>query len=197
MWNTASENYGLVQTSAPAKEPVTVAEVRDFGLIPDNIQNALIQRLIASARERCETFTRRQFITATWALTLDCFPSWEIKLRRGPWTATSISTGGSVAYLDTAGDSQTVATADYRFDHVQGRLTPVHGSIWPSTYDVTNAVTITYTSGYGTAPSAVPEGIKTAIIMTVLDWVENRRGVFDLPIGVQQMLLSFWTGESL
>lgn len=192
---TIYDTYGLTQTSAPALEPVTVAEVRDFGLIPDNIQNALIQRFIKSARERAEAYTKRQFITATWAMTLDCFPSWEIELKRGPWSATSISSGGSVVYLDTAGASQTVATADYRFDHVLGRLTPAYNESWPSTYDVTNAVTITYTSGYGTAPSSVPEGIKTAIIMTVLDWIENRRGVFDLPNGVQALLMDFWSGE--
>lgn len=187
-----TECYGLTQTSAPALEPVTVAEVRDFGLIPDNIQNALLQRFIKAARERAEAFTKRQFITATWAMTLDCFPGWEIELRHGPWSSTSIT---SVAYLDTAGSSQTVSSSDYRFDHVLGRLTPAYNASWPSTYDVTNAVTITYTSGYGTAPSSIPEGIKTAIIMTVLDWVENRRGVFDLPNGVQALLMDFWSGE--
>lgn len=45
---------------------------------------------------------------------------------------------------------------------------------WPSVLYVNNAVQIHFDSGYGDDASAVPQGIKVAVMQTVADWYENR-----------------------
>lgn len=189
-----SETYGLAQTTAPTAQPLEADEfIRAYG-IPEPDETAHIKGLIATATKLLEDFTGLQFVTATYKLYLDCFPDWEIQLHKGPWSSTSISSGGSIAYTDTAGASQTVATSDYRFDDVQGRLTPAYGESWPSTRDITNAVIITYTSGFG-GPTSVPEDIKSMIRAAVLDWFENRRLTFELPPMVRELARARWDGR--
>jgi uncharacterized phiE125 gp8 family phage protein len=51
---------------------------------------------------------------------------------------------------------------------------------WPtsSLFNV-NPITITFTAGYGSTPSAVPEPIRNAIISLVGQYYENREGQAD------------------
>ena len=69
----------------------------------------------------------------------------------------------------------------------------VDGSL-PNLADRINAVEVKYTVGYGTASTDVPEGIRTAIILTVGNWYENRQTVItgrtatELPLSSQYLL---------
>lgn len=189
----------LVQTVAPTIEPVTADDIQTFGEMPagqnapQGANPALLTALCKAARKWCEDFTGKQFITATWALYLDCFP-WDetIWLPRGPWQ----STGFSIAYLDTDGDSQSVSSSDYRLDTNSGRVTPAYRETWPSTRDVTAAITVTFKSGYGDDADDVPDGIKQAIKTLALDCYVNRaRSVFDIPATVKALLFPFWDGK--
>ena len=64
----------------------------------------------------------------------------------------------------------------------------------PNVADRINAVQVKYTVGYGTASTDVPEGIRTAIILTVGNWYENRQSVItgrtatELPLSSQYLL---------
>jgi len=189
------EPYGLVQTVAPAIEPALWTDVasssKTWSRDPNDDGQTVIDLLITAAREKVEIWTNRQLITATWALTLDKFPSWEIQLpSKAPWIAIS-----SVVYVDGDGASQTMAAADYRFHAATGRLTPAYGDVWPATRSQTGTATITFTAGYGTDAADVPAGIRLAILATVLDWLENRALRFELPPGVKSQLLEFQHGR--
>lgn len=165
--------YALEQTSAPGVEPVTTAEAKtQLRYDADNL-DSYIDGLITLAREKVETDTDRQLITATWKLYLDRFPrkNGVIDVPRPP-----LQSIGAIEYVDTNGDSQTLAAANYRVDarREPGRITPAFEEDWPSTRKVTNAVTVTFDAGYGDAASDVPARAKHAVKLLVDHWFWNR-----------------------
>lgn len=186
------DQYQLVQSTPPTAEVVTAEAMVEYAGQVANSEPALLTEWAKAARQLAEDYTGRQFITATWVMYLDRFPAWEIQLQRPPWSASSIT---SIVYTATDGTSTTLSASDYRLDHIGGRLTPAYGEVWPTARDMTNAVAITYTSGYGTAATSVPAGIATAIKMTVVDWHVNRGGIYRLPAAAEILLREFWWGQ--
>lgn len=177
----------LIQTQAPAVEPVTL----DFASLHlrqiDTVEDSLITMFLVAARRYAESYCRRSFITQGWRLVLDEFPECEIELPRGPVTAVS-----SIVYLDMAGVAQTIASPalpDYVFDNsgdadgVLARLSLGFGRTWPNTLPQAAAVQVNYTAGYGADPASVPEGIRHWICMRVNTLFENREEVAVLQRG--------------
>jgi uncharacterized phiE125 gp8 family phage protein len=140
----------LKQTIAPFAEPISLAEVRDHLRIDGDLEDAHLSALITAAREWVEGFWGRQIIAATWKLTLDQFPA-EIVLPYPPLIGVT-----SIAYVDTAGTTQTFSSSDYQVDAESepGRVVPAYNEDWPDTREQINAASITYTAGYA-APFTV------------------------------------------
>jgi uncharacterized phiE125 gp8 family phage protein len=172
--------------TGPALEPVTLDEAKAFARIDTIYDDALVTSLIKRAREHCEAITGRQFITATYGLLLDSFPTW---CRPDVYRVTERREGTdilvpmpplisveSITYLDASGVSQTVAASDYIVSTYDdpGRIALAYGKTWPSTLAQINAVTVAYTAGYGAAATAVPESIKQAMLMLVSAFYEQR-----------------------
>jgi uncharacterized phiE125 gp8 family phage protein len=151
----------LRSITAPASEPVTLAEAKLHLRVSIATDDALITSLITAARVEAEQQTERSFMPQTWELTLDCFPC-VITLNRPP--VTSIT---SLKYLDTAGVQQTLSPSLYALDSDSepARVVPAYGQSWPSTQAFINAVRVRYVAGYADA-AAVPEAIK--------DWMKIR-----------------------
>jgi hypothetical protein len=59
---------------APAKEPITLDEAKLHLRITEEDEDTLIQSLIAAARQDCEKFQNRAYITQVWELWLDAWP---------------------------------------------------------------------------------------------------------------------------
>lgn len=159
----------LILDTGPTAEPITTAEAKLFARVTIATEDTLTDFLIIAAREYAETFTGRQFVTATWEQRLDAFPV-EFVLPLPPLISVT-----SIKYIDTAGDEQTLDASYYTLDKYStpGRVVQAINKSWPSTQDVPNAVIVKYTCGYGDA-AAVPEGICTAIKQLVLHWFKNR-----------------------
>lgn len=181
---------GLVVTIAPTIEPLTVAEVADHLRCDSSTE---LSPLITAARQYCETYTGRAFISRTLRYTLDAFPcEGFIELPRPNLLSVT-----SVSYVDTDGTTQTLSTSDYTVDTdaLPGRIVLNYGESWPSTRCQLNAVTILYKAGYGTTTASVPETIKAAMKLFIGDLYENREGAIvgtihtDNPI-VDQLLWS-------
>jgi uncharacterized phiE125 gp8 family phage protein len=159
--------------TAPVTEPVTWDEVRAFCRLNDDDED-VATALIPSARVACEQELRRALITQSWRKTIDAFPcegnSMGIRLDYPP-----VITVDTVQYRDTAGDWQTLSAATYIVDDASepGWLLPAYGYDWPETYDDINSVRVNYTVGYGNA-AAVPQAIKTWIMLMVGHYCENR-----------------------
>lgn len=126
-----------------------------------------ITSLIKSARERVETETGRKMCTQQWDHFLPCFPSGcrPIEVPFPP-----IQTIDSIQYYDTNGTLQTLSSATYIVDKTDAYcyITLATDASWPTTQDRAQAVKINFTTGYGAA-SAVPEGLKSAIRLALLD----------------------------
>src|SRR3954471_23227089 len=81
---------GLKQTVAPAIEPVTLQEAKDFARVDGLEDDGLIASLIVTARQLAELATRRALITQTWVLKADAFPrargngGWRFARRNAP-----------------------------------------------------------------------------------------------------------------
>jgi len=186
----------IVQTAAPAIEPVTLAEAKAHCRIDVTADDDYVSALITAARQWCEKRLGQSFITQTWRLSLDRFPPHCFELPYSPLLAVS-----SVTYYDEGNALQTLSTSLYEVDANSrpGRLAPVWGESWPSTYERMNAVAVTYTAGYGSAASDVPAGVKHAIKLLVGHWYENREASTDaeskdIPHGVESLLVPCWHG---
>ncbi len=167
---------------------------------------------ITAARQVCETFTHRAFVTQTWDYALDGFPNlWStiyiderrvddgaIWLPKAPCQSVT-----SVSYVATDGSTQVWASSNYTVDKPSGeqarraRVVPAWSIYYPVTRTVPNAVTVRFVAGYGAA-STVPRGIKSAMKLLIGNWFLNReagqiiRGSADvLPFGVDVLLWPF------
>lgn len=163
---------GWRRTADAATEPLTTTQAKSHLRVDGSDEDALIGNLVTAARQYVEEHTGRALITQTWEYTADAFPTkaGAIWLPRPPLIAVS-----QVQYVDTAGATQTWDSDEYRVDAVSvpGRVTLADGAVWPTPNDVSNAVTVTYTAGYGAA-SDVPEPIKQALLLLIGSWYGSR-----------------------
>lgn len=174
-------------------------------------EDALISALIASARQYAESICRRVFVTQSWKLVLDAFPSpsaalseanyygqnWSIApgpiltAKREGVTGYEIIPGvptlrsvESITYIDTYGTRQTLDPSQYKvgLSSPMGRIVPAYGASWPATRSEIEAVEVSFTSGYGGAAD-VPQGIKSWMLIRIATLFENREEVAILPRG--------------
>lgn len=170
----------FIRTIDAASEPVTLAEAKRHlrETLVDTDNDTDISAAIKAARLMCEERLQRTLITSTWVLTLDAFPD-AIKVPMPRLIAVS-----QLQYLDTAGASQVLDPADYLVDikSEPGYIVPGVNLAWPTTQDRINAVTVTYTAGYGAAASDVPADLKHWIKMALTDLYEMRPRSSDKPV---------------
>lgn len=190
---------GLMISTAPTCEPVTVEEAAEWLRLTNTADYPLVNGLIVAARQHVETIMRRCLIATEWKYTLDDFPCGDfdsvIKLPRPPLQSVS-----SIKYHDSDGTEQTWSSAEYLVDTTSepGVISRVYGFAWPYLTPRRAGITITYVAGYTpitvglTAVSdsakraAVPEAIKVAIRMLVCHWFEN-----PLPVNVGNIATPF------
>lgn len=177
-----------VVTPPSAGDPVvTLAEAKLHLRVSHSTEDALIAALVAAATEHAQTETRRQLVTATLRMDLDCFPAdGVLELHRTPVQAVS-----GITYVDDAGATQTLAPADYVVDTASApaRVVLADGSVWPTTDVRPNAVSVTFTAGYGAA-AAVPAGIKAWMLLQVGALYRNREA-FATGLSVAELPASF------
>lgn len=163
----------------------------------------------AGARDSVEKITHRACITQQWSLQLRSFPlmnyaaydptlsfqfgsevasQFHYDVHNGPhhnWIELlhdPIQTVDSITYIDPAGAEQTLSTDVYTLDKtIPSRILLKPNQTWPATMDMPNAVTVTYTCGYGDDASAVPDGLKLAIKYLAGWWYNFREPVSEGP----------------
>lgn len=158
------------RTVDPTAEPLTLAEVKAHLRIEedDDTEDLYLLGLIQSAREYVEDYCGIALLTQTWQLVSDGFQC--VFQLRPPVQSVS-----SVSYVDAVGSTAAVASSVYRLDSTSwpARLTNDYSQTWPTPLQTTNAVTITYVTGYSSAAS-IPQRIKQAMLMHIADAYENR-----------------------
>lgn len=177
-----------IRTTAPAEEPVTLAQVRLHLKMTDDDptdEDSLVTGVwIPAARRHAEMLTRRSFVTQGWRQRLDCFPC-VIRLEMG-----QVQRIDSLIYRDMEGATQTItwaAPANGMQRSIDGTLVanldpevaevyPAFGCTWPISLPEPGAIAVNYTAGYGTAEE-VPQGIKAWILLRIGMFDQNREEV--------------------
>lgn len=203
----------LRRVSGPASEPVTTAEAKAHLRVDLDDDDALIDGLVAAARQYCEQAISRSFLETTWDLTLSAFPAWGVTTERAasgrlvyPATSTPLErlTAGridlpiadlrsvaSITYLDAAGDTRTLDPSAYRVvTGAPGRIVPAYGTAWPAHRIYDEAVTVRFVAGYGADAASVPDCVKHAIKLLVGHWYVNREAVVLTGAVPQELLFS-------
>jgi len=173
----AHSHFALSIETIPSNEPISTAEAKAHLRVDISDDDTLIDRLVKAARQRLEADTGQVLITQVWNMYLDCFPSSNyqpIKVLNPPLVSID-----SITYVDGNGDVQTWDSSEYRVDtkSMPARITPASGYSWPSISNVTNAITIQFTAGYGDDGSDVLEDLRQAMLMLIGHWYENRESV--------------------
>jgi uncharacterized phiE125 gp8 family phage protein len=182
----------------PATTPVTLAEAKAHLRVIDADDDTVISAYIQAATKSAEAFLGRALVDQTWDLYLDSFPvgaDLEIKIPKPPLIEVL-----SITYDDASGLQQSVAATDYYVDTISepGWIVPTGGLTWPTPLDAINSVRIRFRAGYldNNSPQqqAVPDDIKSAVLLTIGNFYEQREGqvigtvVYQLPWGVEQLL---------
>lgn len=150
----------------PPEPVVTVEEAKLHARIDGDVEDALVERLIATATRSIDGPDRWPGVALgqqTLELRLNSFACAEITLPCPP-----IIEIVSVKYLDSNGVDQTLPSQDYR--QLARSIVPAWSKSWPSGRLDREAVRIRYRAGY----EAVPEDVRGGIIAAVADMYANR-----------------------
>lgn len=161
-----------VLVTPPSETPVSLAEAKAHCRVDHDDDDTLIESLIAAASGHLDGWSGilgRALVTQTWRRD---FGSFADKLRLPLAPAASI---GSITYYDGDNAQQTLSTDVYRlFTDARGPYVALKpDQSWPGTYGRDDAVSVTFAAGYGAA-AAVPAPLKSAILLLVGAWYENR-----------------------
>lgn len=187
--------------TAPAAEPLTLADAKGFLRVDGADEDALITALVVAARRAGEAFTGRAWITQTWRLSLDFFPSrgdgggarGALELPLPP-----LQSVASVTTYDDADTPSVFAAAGTFVDTAStpGRLVLRRGQTWPSALRVAGAIEIEFVAGYGDDASDVPEELRHGARLLLGHLYENREATIEvaageLPLGARALWESY------
>jgi uncharacterized phiE125 gp8 family phage protein len=185
------------RVTAPATRLILLEEVKQFLRIEDDetAEDTLLTSLVLSAEAALDGYTGllgRALVDQQWRQRFSDFPMQaQLLLPLG-----LVRTAPVVTYRDTLGGEQVFD----RFHLITTALGPAieleYGATWPQTATRPDAVTVTWTAGYGPAASDVPEIFRTAALQLIAHWYATREAVnvgnivTEVPWGLKQTIAS-------
>jgi uncharacterized phiE125 gp8 family phage protein len=165
----------------PESEPITTAEARvhleaqayeDSDVDP--LDDAMIEAMLAAAREACEDFLGLSLATKTLEIALDTFPDdgEAVDLPGGPVREIQSVNWGDDS--DQELDLADFVLDNYRFPN-QLRTTATSG--WTAVTSYPNVIKVRYLAGYGVdsdGGEALPKVLRQAILVELTNLYENR-----------------------
>ena len=141
------------QLTTPSVEPLHLDEVKAHLRVTVTSEDDLIDNINRAAREKAEGFLKRALVMRKYVMRLDHFTHM-IKPEYTPLVKVH-----SITYVDTNGDTQTLADTVYTVDRYRepAEIFEAYNEDFPTVRDVANAVQITFTAGY-MAPFTVNTG---------------------------------------
>jgi uncharacterized phiE125 gp8 family phage protein len=201
--------YSLTIVAQPMIEPLTLAEVKTHLAVDHDDEDVWVTAAIKGARVATELYTGRRWLSQTLRLTLadwpDCLdvndvsydPLGYVRLPVEPVQSVS-----SVEYLDEDKVLTTIDSSDIDswLDHSPPLICPDPDSDgWPEVGSYLGAVRVEFIAGYASAEQ-VPASVKTAMLLTIGHWYENRGDQSPsqssgLPPAARFQLDLLWTGS--
>jgi uncharacterized phiE125 gp8 family phage protein len=172
-------SIGLELVTAPVTEPLSLSEAKAQLRLEHNDDDALVQSLIAQARQWVEGYASIALLPQSWRLWLDAWPEAEaLSLPKAPLRAIN-----SVQIVNPDLGLTPWSATLYRVDTASwpGRLLLRDGQIWPTPTQRQRAISIEFSAGYDNAAS-VPEPIKLALLQLLTHWYEQRGDVLAQPV---------------
>lgn len=155
---------GTLEILTAGSPLVTLAEAKSQVRIVHSSEDSAITAHLEAATDFIERRTGRQLRPSTGQLVLDSFPAGDdaIVIPRPPFVSLT-----SVNYYNGSNNSTALASCRPRAAAVPGELFPPINTIWPTTYERFDAVTILFSFGIQNA-AALPAMLKAATLL----WVE-------------------------
>lgn len=153
-------------------EPLQLSEAKKHLEIAnaDTAHDEHIQRLIQQAREQvehdCQVCLVSRTVTEKFNWSGD-EEYWQLYYR--PVTAVT-----SITYYDTTNTQQTFSASLYSLDADRRRIWLNSNSAWPTAYDRWDAISVSYTAGYGANGASVPQMFKQAMLLLIGYYFEER-----------------------
>jgi uncharacterized phiE125 gp8 family phage protein len=170
-----------VRTVAPATMPVSLAGAKAHLRVDHDDQDDLITAQIRAATAWLDGYAGilgRALITQTWRQDFAGFAD-RLTLPISPVIAIV-----SISYFDVSNVQQTLDAGVYDlFVDARGAYVTLRpGQSWPATFRRTDAVSVTFTAGYGAAAD-VPEPIRQALLLIVQRLYDGADTEIDVSIG--------------
>jgi uncharacterized phiE125 gp8 family phage protein len=162
-------NMSSILLSAPAVEPLSLAEAKAFLRVEHADDDDVIAALIAASRIHIEAQTRRALVTQDWRIILDAWPvDGRLPIRPAPLRMLT-----AVRVYDAGGVSHAVDTESFVLDVGGSELAFAPWAVAPPGR-LAAGIELDVVVGYGNAATDVPEPLRQAIRLLVAHWYENR-----------------------
>ncbi len=155
--------------TAPAADPLSVTDAKNFLRVEHGDDDAIIASLIAAARSHVEAMTRCALIAQTWQFVFNCWPdSGRIQLKMGPLRALI-----AARIYNESGVATNIDTSQFVIDKGAGVIAAPCWSL-PLPGRAVAGIELDVELGFGANAGDVPPTLLQAIRMLVAHWYENR-----------------------
>ena len=155
--------------TAPAVEPLSLAEAKAFLRVEHADDDDVIAALISASRIHVEAQTRRALITQNWRLTIDNWPA-DGRLKVAPAPLRELA---AARVYDVGGAAHPIDTNSFVVDAGASVLAFAPWAL-PPPGRIAAGIELDVVAGYGDAASDVPEPLRQAIRMLTAHWYDNR-----------------------
>lgn len=188
---------GVRVTTAPAGDVLDLADVKARLRVDGADEDADIRAMVAQAAAMIEgpDGLGVALLAQTWTRSWDRF---EPALLLPGWPVTGVT---EVRYVDGAGATQVMDTADYRYDLTQepAVVTPKINGGWPSPARVPGAVQVDYTLGVATN-TEIAEPLRLLVMLLAGQFFQSREAsvaggpVSEVPLAARHIMDSYRRG---
>lgn len=177
--------------TAPAVEPLSLAEAKAFLRVEHGDDDDVIASLIAAARLHVEAQTRRALVTQSWRLTRDAWPA-DGRLHVTPAPLQALT---AARVYNAAGNTAALDLQSFVADTAGSTIVFAPWAVAQPGRSA-GGIELDVTVGYGDAASDVPESLRQAVRLLVAHWYENRGLTTDsavnvLPVTVTALLAPY------
>jgi len=185
----------LKRTAVSAINPISLSEAKLDCRVDHDAEDSLIESLISAATAFADApngVIGKALISQQWALSV----KYADRKARIHLPVTPAVTVDSITYFDPDNAQKSLVVEDFYLygDEDWAYIEPKVGVSWPATADRLDAITVTYTAGFGDAGQDVPATIRQLIRLMVVHWYTNRSAVdsgaaaHEVPMAAQSLI---------